>query len=433
MFMMLLHIVTSIEYLPIFGSTEFPGYYYTKVSIGTPKRTKKLMIDLGSDLLAIPCIGCESCGKDPASYFNYEESNTSILIHKNDEKSNLLGKFNYSVHYIEGSQLKGFFIKDILRFTSTKGKYINITATVGCNSIQTGVLSRGFVDGIIGLPILKNSKHSLMTSMLSSGTITKKIFSICISTYDGFISFGGIDENYNDGEISWIYLKEGSHFEFTSDQVLLGSKPFIKTIRTHESFILASGSTLSYFREVLFNEFIFIFQDFCSYESNCNAKSASVAGFEELCFENNEKSENFDFESFPNFEFRFDDLKIIFKPENYMIRVRPGVFCIGILMNYFTNMNVLGTNFLRGKHFYFDFEKMKAGIAESICDFNFNASEAEYFINEVDQVTELDIMKNSFYVFTIFCILNLVVLIVILAVKRLSKVKVNSAHVFKYR
>ena len=65
---------------------------------------------------------------------------------------------------------------------------------------------------------------------------------------------------------------------------------------------------------------------------------------------------------------------------------------------------------------------MKAGIAESICDFNFNASEAEYFIYDVDEVTELDIMKNSFYVFTIFCILNIVVLVVILAVKRLSKV-----------
>ena len=347
MFLILLHIVISIEYLPIFGSTEFPGYYYTKVSIGTPKRTKKLMIDLGSDLLAIPCIGCESCGKDPANYFNYEKSNTSILIHKNDEKSNLLGKFNYSVQYIEGSQLKGFFIKDILRFTSTQGKDINITATVGCNSIQTGVFSRSFVDGIIGLPIQKHSKHSLMNSMLSSGIISQKIFSICISTYDGFISFGGIDESFNDGEISWIDLKEGSHFEFTSDKILLGNKPSLKTIRTHESFILASGSTLSYFREVLFNEFIFLFQDFCSYESNCNGKKTSVQGFEGLCFENDEKSENFDFESFPNFEFRFDDLKIVFKPENYMIRVRldrPGVFCIGILMNYFANMNVLGTN-----------------------------------------------------------------------------------------
>ena len=424
MLLILLQVVTCIEYIPIFGATEFPGYYYSKVSIGTPQKIKKLMIDLGSDLLAITCIGCESCGKDPANYYNYSESSTSIMLHKNDAKSNILGKFNYSVQYVEGSQLKGFLIKDTLSFSSSEGRDINITATIGCNSIETGVFSRSFVDGIMGLPILKQSKNSFFNSLLSSNTISQKIFSVCIDTYNGFISFGGIDESLNDGKISWMGLKEGSHFEFSSDQILLGSKSSLKTIKTHENFVVASGSTISYFRENMFNEFVFMFQDFCSFEFNCRAKIASVPNFEGLCYESFGKNQNFDFESFPNFEFRYEDLKIVFKPEDYMVRVRvdrPGVFCIGILINPFANVNVLGTNFMRGKHFYFDFEKMKVGVAESGCDLNLNASEVEYFIYEVEEVTEFDVMKNSFYVFTFFCVMNLVVFAVYAGVTRLRR------------
>ena len=424
MLLILLQVVTSIEYLPIFGATEFPGYYYSKVSIGTPQKIKKLMIDLGSDLLAITCIGCESCGKDPANYYNYTESSTSIMLHKNDVNSNILGKFNYSVQYVEGSQLKGFLIKDTLSFSSSESKNINITATIGCNSIETGVFSRSFVDGIMGLPILRQSKNSFLNSLLSSKTISQKIFSVCISTYNGFISFGGIDESLNDGKISWMALKEGSHFEFTSDQILLGDKSSLKTIKTHENFIIASGSTISYFRENLFNEFVFMFEDFCSFEFNCRAKLVAVRNFEGLCYENFEKSGNFDFESFPNFEFRFEDLKIVFRPEDYMVRVRvdrPGVFCIGILINPFADLNVLGTNFMRGKHFYFDFEGMRAGVAESGCDLNLNASDVEYFIYEVEEVTEFEIMKNSFYVFVVFFVLNLMVFAVFVAVKKLRR------------
>jgi hypothetical protein len=434
MIFMLLQIVTSVEYLPIYGTTEFPGYYYSKISIGTQKKTKKLMIDLGSDLLAVTCIGCSGCGKDQSNYYNYSESSTSVVLHKSSKSTEILGNFNYSVEYVEGSELEGFYIKDSLGFESLNNKYINFTAALGCNSLETGVFTGSFVDGIMGLPIKKRSSSSIVKYLMKTNIISENIFSVCIGTFDGFLSFGGIDESFNHGEISWFPLTEENYFELESDNLLLGTKNLRKTIMIREKFMIASGSTISYFRDSLYREFLKMFQDFCFVEGNCQAKNLKVAEFDGLCFENHRSGESFDFESFPVIEIVVDNVKLLFQPENYLVRIkydRPASFCLGVLRNNFGHVNVLGTNFLRTKHFYFDLKEMRAGVADSFCDFRMNNSEIEYFVYKVEEISDLEIMRNSFYVFSLFLFMNFVIFGIFVMVKGIGR-KIRQENALKF-
>lgn len=46
--------------IPLTGSADI-GYYTVDVFVGTPPKKQSLILDTGSNLMIIPCKGCEYC------------------------------------------------------------------------------------------------------------------------------------------------------------------------------------------------------------------------------------------------------------------------------------------------------------------------------------------------------------------------------------
>jgi hypothetical protein len=402
MILFLIQTVYAIEYLSLYGTSELPGFYYTEILIGSQESPRKLMIDIGSGLLTITCTGCNDCGKSPNPAYNYLESKSSKMISSGEV-------YDYSLLYSKESEVKGFFIEESVKFQSKDKKNFEFKTIIGCNIFESGIFTKPFVDGILGLSF-ELKWYNFATSIFENDVTLDEAYSVCIGEIDGFVAFGGFDEKGNDSEIVWQVVENNSRI--VVDQV----KIMDVIIGSREKFFISSSNTMSYFREQLFDEFLTNFQKFCKVQGNCLGKSTDVEDFSGLCFENH----FYDYRTFPRIDLMVNASKIEFGPENYMIKVHSnaGIFCVGILKNSLKDENTLGTNFMRLKHIYFDIDQSKIGIAQSDCRYSYNISEIDYFFTEVENQNGLEFAENGLIIFMGLSFVYLIILVIFLLLKK---------------
>jgi ferredoxin len=100
--------------LPIFGNATM-GYYYVEAYIGTPEQKQTLILDTGSNLTIMPCVGCQQCRHHLNNNFDPNKSSSFKKIEQNSKFLNWKCKFfdddqeNCVFHqgYTEGSAYIG--------------------------------------------------------------------------------------------------------------------------------------------------------------------------------------------------------------------------------------------------------------------------------------------------------------------------------------
>lgn len=135
------------------GNTMPLGYYYARVHVGTPGQIFTVIVDTGSSLLAIPCRGCNKCGKHMNPYFEQSKSSTYSEGCKEIPKCQSCSgnQCTYKTHFVEGSSIGGYVVKDQVAALMAGSSTPQFTAEgiFGCQMSETGLFKSQMADGIM--------------------------------------------------------------------------------------------------------------------------------------------------------------------------------------------------------------------------------------------------------------------------------------------
>ncbi|XP_062432141.1 pepsin A-like [Rhea pennata] len=189
--------------------------YFGTISIGTPAQEFTVLFDTGSSNLWVPSVYCssEACTNhkrfNPADSSTFESTNDSL-----------------SIQYGTGS-MTGFLGYD----TVTVGS-IRITNQIfGLSETEPGdFFYYTPFDGILGLAfpsIASSGATPVFDNMMSQDLVSKDLFSVYLSNDDksgSFVMFGGIDQSYVSGGLTWIPLSAETYWQITMDSVSTSEK-----------------------------------------------------------------------------------------------------------------------------------------------------------------------------------------------------------------
>lgn len=368
---MLIFIVTisaALEYLPLYGKIELSTHYYSKLSLGTPPQEKIFLLDLESGLSALTCSPCEGCGEHQSPYFSPESSSSSEILSyptNNNLRSSQKSTLNYSINYFYGSKISGYLIQESLTFLNSFNVSKQFQMVLGCNSFENGRFLNRPADGILGLGRSNNENYSIVESLIRAKTIKGKSFSICLGSVDGFIVFGGMDEKFNMGPVSWVNMVKSNNYGMRIDEISIGGWN-LNVFKAQAEFMISSGSSISFFCEDIFKEIMNGFNEYCKQAGMCQGTKTDFKEFSGLCFH----SKKVPYASFPSIKFLANGSTISWEPESYLIRIQgnSGLYCVGISLNNQSEKNILGSNFFRQKQIFFDLENEKLGFSASSCE-----------------------------------------------------------------
>jgi Eukaryotic aspartyl protease len=367
------------EHAKIFGNTEFMGYYYVDIWVGTPPKKQTVIIDTGSRLTAFPCIGCKECGTHLDKYFDYTNSSTSRLIACDEGKfcsKCSEGQCEYSQYYTEGSSISGILVEDYILFGDDFETAHRIKSTFGCHRRETHLFRSQLADGIMGIG-KSDAIPTLIDNLYSDSYIGTDTFAICFGKTDGFMTIGGYNTSMHKDDIKWVKMHGQSYYSLRANGLYINYTNTYVIPSDFTNFydtgtMLDSGTTFTYLSTkvhgMLFNKF----KAFCDFNGTCDGDTTSVPGEPNTCYvydKNKYKSLSDFFDTFPVISFLIDDLLVDWEPFYYFFAwpESPNFYCVGIYTNGGAG-NVLGGNFMRGMDIVFDRTNGTVGFAKSDCD-----------------------------------------------------------------
>lgn len=360
------------------GDSHYLNYYYTTLYLGQNKTPQVYILDTGSSITTSPCDQCTNCGDHLNPKYHLE--NTSKIISCNDNKCKLASnsrcldnKCSFRISYAEGSKLMGIYVNQDV-FFETINLENNITnksysIPIGCTTTETHLFKTQLADGIMGL---NNNDNSFVGMMYKLGIIQKNIFSLCFEHDGGYFSIGKIyDEFHYSNDIKYANLVNKNYGNYIINLKYL--KIGDDKVEFNGKAVIDSGTTMSYFPPMKFNEMMKIILDKCKKSKKCgNLKRITNFGY---CTAVKTEQDIFKIinEGWGNITFTFDDLEFIWNPKNYYYLYKPKdneyYLCLGFDEDKRANI-LLGTTFMHGYDFIFDKEKHKIGIVEADCNRN---------------------------------------------------------------
>ncbi|XP_028663411.1 gastricsin-like [Erpetoichthys calabaricus] len=180
--------------------------YFGQISIGTPPQTFHILFDTGSSHLWINSIYCQSEACQTHPLFNPQKSST---YSSNGQ--------HFSLNYVSGS-LTGVYGYD----TVSLGTLTVQQQEIGLSITEPGShFARPLHDGIMGLAYkIPGGPTPIVDNMIAQNLLEEPIFSFYLSNTPGRNSevvFGGTDPSYYTGEIYWVPVAVGSHWQVQID------------------------------------------------------------------------------------------------------------------------------------------------------------------------------------------------------------------------
>ncbi|CAH8551930.1 unnamed protein product [Schistosoma rodhaini] len=208
----------DIEYLENYQNIE----YYGEISIGTPPQTFHVIFDTGSPYLWIPSKKC-----DPSNL-------ACQLHHKYDSSKSLTYKPNGALFYVQygTGTASGFLSSDCVHIGS-----LNIVdQTFGEVINQPGKVFVNFhFDGIMGMGFQQTSQNSnptpIFMNMIKQNLVDKPVFSVYLNlnedkTTSGEIMFGGIDDRYYTGNLTYSDVVSEEYWMINIDGISINGEIF---------------------------------------------------------------------------------------------------------------------------------------------------------------------------------------------------------------
>jgi hypothetical protein len=189
------------------GALHTLGYYSTDVCLGSPPRCFDLIVDTGSSITAVPCSTCQKCGQHrcgSSGRFNTQGSSSASLVSCkkppagfNCEACGSSSACTYSVHYTEGSAIKGHVVTDVAHFSQAglpqgPARELSTRVYFGCQTLETGMFYKQVADGIMGMqpPRARARVPSMLFSLVRQEKAADA-FSLCLSDTAGLLLLGG--------------------------------------------------------------------------------------------------------------------------------------------------------------------------------------------------------------------------------------------------
>ncbi|MBN3286543.1 PEPC protein, partial [Polyodon spathula] len=180
--------------------------YFGQISIGTPPQSFYVHFDTGSTDLWINSVYCKSEACTMHHLFNPKESSTYYSNRK-----------PFSVHYVSGS-LTGVIGYDTVSLQGLKVK----NQEIGLSIKEPGNhFARPLHDGIMGMAFKQpGGMTPIVDTMIKENLLEEPIFAFYLTNSAGHgseVVFGGVDPKHYTGEIHWVPVKPGSHWQLVID------------------------------------------------------------------------------------------------------------------------------------------------------------------------------------------------------------------------
>eukprot|EP00922_Rhytidocystis_sp_ex-Travisia-forbesii_P039586 GHVS01058866.1.p1 GENE.GHVS01058866.1~~GHVS01058866.1.p1 ORF type:complete len:713 (-),score=93.91 GHVS01058866.1:979-3075(-) len=286
----------------VFGSIHSTAYYFVDVAIGSPvPQRQSLILDTGSSVMGFPCSHCSSCSAvhlDPP--LNLTNSRTdrplqcsSTCTYCDSDRQ----RCGYSVTYLEGSSLRGYWYVDYVYFlvplfhgeeapslsspsaelelsTSASNllSHISVYSPFGCHMEETHLFTSQEASGILGLEVWSQYGPTtfIEAALVHTESITDKIFSICLAEEGGLFSLGKSHTEFHYlNDLIWTKMVVDAKRSYTVQMQgiqIEGEELFHRERRQGRGSegsddeavitLIDSGTTLSYFSVTLYNRLL---------------------------------------------------------------------------------------------------------------------------------------------------------------------------------
>lgn len=191
--------------------------YYTEIEIGTPPQKFNVILDTGSSNLWVPSVQCNSI----ACYLHQKYDSAASSSYKANGTA-------FEIQYGSGS-MEGFVSQDTIKLGSLvlpKQDFAEATSEPGL------AFAFGKFDGILGLAYDTISVNKIVPPVynaINRGLLDKNQFSFFLGdtnkgTDGGVATFGGIDEDYFEGKITWLPVRRKAYWEVEFNSITLGDQ-----------------------------------------------------------------------------------------------------------------------------------------------------------------------------------------------------------------
>ncbi|TYH38484.1 hypothetical protein ES332_D12G112200v1 [Gossypium tomentosum] len=358
-----------------FGN-DFGWLHYTWIDIGTPNVSFLVALDVGSDLLWVPC-DCVQCAPLSASYYSsldrdlseYRPSGSSSSRHVPCSHQLCESSLNcksskqqcpYTIdYYTENTSSSGLLVEDTLHLASVDDHKLNTSVQasviIGCGMKQSG----GYLDGVApdGLMGLGPGEISVPSVLAKAGLI-RNSFSMCFDDEDsGRIYFG--DKGPPTQESTHFLPSDGKYETYIVgvEACCIGNS-CLKQMGF--SAVVDSGTSFTFLPNEVYER---IAKEF---DRQINATITSYPGYPwKYCYKTSS-------EELP----KVPHLKLVFPLNNSFVVFNPvfvvygiqGIsgFCLAV-QPMEGDVGTIGQNFMTGYRMVFDREKMKLGWSPSNC------------------------------------------------------------------
>ena len=379
----------SLELSTSYGNAHDLNYYYSYLYVGKPPKPQSYILDTGSSITTSPCSLCNSCGTHQNGL--YKISKNQILKCGNESCSYVNNKCGISdsdcsfyISYSEGSSIGGVYVNEFINFGNSYNEKDSFEFPIGCTNRETHLFVTQLADGIMGL---QNNNMGFVSILYKLGKIKNHLFSLCFALHGGFFSIGEIEyKSHLSDDIHYLNITKDNFYKINLKYIEINDKVLEvngeNNIQRYTSFI-DSGTTISYFPKIFFDEINQLFQNLCEgNEGNCGKYSIdSELG---SCFTLNNKT-HMDYgldNILPNITFKFNDFDYIWEPRDYYFDNSNGYiiqFCLGFS---YGSKFTLGSTWMRNHDIIFDREKMRVGFVKANCNYiNTNSKNEEKIYN----------------------------------------------------
>jgi hypothetical protein len=399
---------------------------------GSPvAQKKKMIVDTGSSIAAIPCEQCHDCGSKKNTLYQNSQSLSFQTIqgcdncqlgyceHVKYEKGYLRGSHYYAEEcqmeqsYLEDSRWEATEVSDIVSIQPPISvqednalSHASFPFIFGCQTSMGGLFLSQPEDGIIGMTL---SENSYWYQMYSQNIIHEKKFSLCIQNknvdYDkdtngnnaGFITLGGsakrlhhkpmvFAECFMDGD-EWYAVNIENIFLRDNNEEITDVELKFHNELSHRMY-LDSGATDTFLPKSLSEPFKKAVQKITGMEEYNDegltedeisylpsiifqVTGASNVSQKEISFAQTKKAK-------VSSRAKLAQNKMIIleiNPLQYLNSRDDGMYDIGI--DFFSNDDdgiLFGTRFMSGFDILFDMDGSRIGFAESNCDYEYYQS-----------------------------------------------------------
>jgi hypothetical protein len=177
-------------------------------TVGTPPQPFSLQLDTGSSDIWFPAVQADICQQDPSECpFGTYNADASSSVHVYDNLP------EFQIEYVDGTQISGTYISDVLNIGSTKLTNMTMAAALKLNTAGIGIMGIGFDFSESGAELYNFTYPNVIDVLQSEGFINTRAYSLWLddaAANTGSILFGGVDTDKYHGNLVGLPIQPDS-------------------------------------------------------------------------------------------------------------------------------------------------------------------------------------------------------------------------------